>query len=1187
MPSQSTVERVPAASEELRVYLLGPPRVGVGDVLLSVPRRQVRALLYRLAAQSSSISRAQLCFLFWPDTPESEARRNLSRLLTHLRRALPEPDLLVASGDRVGLDAECTGSDLITFNRLSDRGDGINPLRRAADLYRGPFLSGFSLAGSPEFESWVLQQQQDCERRYLYVLAALVEKHTARLEYDAAIGYARRYLTTDELAEDVHRRLIALYAAAGNRSAALRQFERCAAILERELGVRPLPETRVVYESALRDRGPAVPSGAPSLTWTTLPGLDVPLVGREEAYRHLSQALSEAQDGRGQVVLISGEPGIGKSRLMEAFAGTLGDRALVLAAAARNGKHPVPYQPVAELFRSIPDWHRVTSGVQPVWLAEAARVLPELRDLHPRLPPPIPGEPDEGRTRLLEALCCVMFGLAARSRPVLLCLDDLHWADSATLDWLVCLARRLAARRRDGGSDQADRILILGTYRSAEQEMVDDLRRSLLRMGVLSEFQLTGLEPPAVLEIVRHLTGSRPGAVTLSRRLQRATGGNPFFLLETLRVLLEAGELPQDLTALDEVPLPDTVKQAIEARLRQVGSGARQVLEAGAILGSSFDFDLVRRTAGRGEMEAIDALDQAVARQLLVEKPSGYRFQHALIRQTLELTLGPVRRHLLHRRAARALEQVQHQAAARIARHFDRGGDAERALHHYLQADEKARELFAWQEAEEIQNCLLELMDRLDPDRSHPRYLAHRGQILTSRAHLRFLQGRLKDRDADLDSLAALAESSDDAELRLRTVLHRVRYLNLGGRYRDAIARGEEGLGIARRLEDPVAQSRLLAHVGFAHYFLGQPQPALDALESAIDLSGGEMDPGMRGRISHILGYVHYHLSNYGRALDYQQEAHACSREIGDHNRTAWNLMDVGFLQLKLGRFDEARDHLSDSLALARRIAARPAEAYALTLLGDWALYHGSYATALDRYQESLVMQVEVGSKHGIVAAEDGAGFAFYHLGDLDRARQTLRRALEHAREIGHQRHVALALIRLSLVELAAGSPSVAEDVLTEALTVARESGCAENVVAGLAALARTERKRAHPTAALGHAVEAVHLAQPRALPACCAWSEYEAGLALLAQEKPQQALEHTARAVQRLPRMHEAWIGTEQVHHAHARVLRALARTEEATEHTRVAEAITQEKADRIPDPDTRHRYLQHVNGETSNLKS
>ncbi len=1181
MPRPSGPANRPSAAERLHVYLLGPPRVEWDGAALSVPRRQVRALLYRLAAQPGAISRERLCFLFWSDVPESEARRSFSRLLSHLRRALPDPDLLLASGDRVRLNSEHVFSDLVTFDRLYDHRDEFEPLRRAVDLYRGPFLAGFSLSGNPEFEAWLLQQQRGCERRYLDVLSTLVERQTARGDCDAAIACARRYLATDELAEDVHRRLITLYAAAGNRTAALRQFERCAAILERELGVRPLPETRAVYESALHGRRRPVASTVPDLSWTTLPGLDVPLVGRDAACRRLRRALSEAQAGRGRVVLISGEPGIGKSRLMEEFARDLGDRALVLAAAARTRDHPVPYQLVAEIFRSIPDWHELTSGVQPVWLAEAARLLPELSDLDADLPPPLQVEPDEARARLLEALCRLMHGLVAGPRPLVLCLDDLHWSDSATFDWLLCLANRMVARRADGGAGRP--ILILGSYRAAERETVDDLRRNLIRMGLLSEFRLTGLEPAAVLQIVHHLTGSRPGVPALSRRLHRATGGNPFFVLETLRVLLEAGELPQDLTALDEVPLPDTVRQAVEARLQRLDPQARQVLEAGAILGTSFDFELVRRAAGRGEIEAIEALDQAVARQLLVEQPPGYRFQHALICHSVEVALGPVRRQLLHRRGARALERVQPQAFARIARHFDRGGNAERALHYYVQAAEEARELFAWGDAEGVQSRMLELLDRLDPDRSQPEYLALRAEILCGRADIRFLQGRLTDRDAALAALAALAEESDDQELRLQALVHRVRYLNLDAKYEEALMVAEEGLVLADRLGRDWTESRLLAQTGFAHYFLGQPRRALTALESALAVVGDEGSPAMRGQIAHILGYVYFHLGNYSRSLSYQQEAYACHQTVGDHNRVAWDGLDIGALHLEMGDSTMAKRYLTEHLDLARRIGARPAEAYGLTLLGSWKLHQGAYTAAADRFWEARSIQRRLRSHHGIVAAELGAGLALYHLGELARGRRLLRGAVQRARSIAHRRRLAESLVALGILEIGAGSPAAAGRSLEEAVELAGEGECWENVAAGLSALARVERIRGNPTGALKCAGEAIGVAQERELNALEVWARAERGLALLVQGDLEEALAETSQAVARVSHLHEAWIGTEEVHRAHARVLEALGRVAEAREQIQLAEAIIQKKAECISDPDARQRYLHHVQREAS----
>jgi len=1172
----SVLDARPAA-ERLQVILLGPPRVEYRGNRVAPLRRQVRALLYYLAAQPEPSSRARLCFLLWPDIPESDARRNLTHLLTHLRRTLPDPTLLLTSRDDVGLDRDRIYCDLEAFISLSDPEEQIDSLEHATALYRGPFLSGFSLAGSPEFEAWALQQQRECERLYLSILAALVEKCATRREYGRAIGWAQRYLAADELAEEIHGRLIILHAAAGNRTAALRQFERCATVLERELGVRPLPETRAIYESVLKDPQPLLLQPAdPQLSWATLPGLDVPLVGRDAAYSELRAALAQAWEGRDRVVLLSGEPGIGKSRLMEAFATASRGQALVLAAAARSREQPLPYQLIVDLFRSLPDWRLLSASVEPVWLAEAARLFAELHDPELDLPPPLTLEPDEARTRLLEALCRVTLALAHGERPLLLCLDDLHWADSATLDWLICLARRMADQRRFEQPSAAGAILILGTYRTSEQEAVAHLRRNLVRLGVLAELRLTGLQSDAILEIVHHLTGPRPGAVALSERLRAATGGNPFFLLETLRILLEADKLPEDLTMLEQVPLPDSVREAIEARLMRLKPRTRQVLEAGAVLGPSFDFDMVHHTAGRGELETVDALEEAVARQFIAEHPHGYRFEHTLVRQAIEGTLGPVRRHLLHRRAARALEQLQPRAAGRIARHFDLGGQRERALHYYRHAAQEAEELFAWEEAEGIQSKILHLLDQLDPDRSTTEYLALQGQLLTSRAHVRFLQGRLEDRDADLQALAELARSTDKADLRLLAIIHRVRYLNLGGSYEDAISEGKEGLTLARRLDDPIAEAHLLAHAGFARYFLGQPRPALAALQSALDVTGKQMDATMRGRIAHILGYVHYHLGNYPGALEYHQQAYSCSEETGDHNRTAWNLMDIGFIQLKLGCFPEARECITESLAVARRIAARPAEAYALTLLADWELYSGNYAAALDLYRESLERQVEVGSRHGILAAEDGAGFAFYHLGDLDRARQKLERALEHARAIHHQRHIALALISLGLVELETGSSSTAHRLLMEALEVARESECAENIAASLSALARTERRRANPSAALEPAEQAVEISRRHGFGTCHTWAQIELGLALLGQGRPERALEHTTRALEGLPSTDEAWIGAEEIHRAHARVLETLASDAEASKQARLADEAIQAKADRIADRSTRERYLR-----------
>jgi DNA-binding SARP family transcriptional activator len=237
----------------LRIALLGPPALMWGRQPFAIARRQARALLYRIAAAAHPVPRGQLGYLFWPDIPEAAARRNLTVLLTQIRRALPQPDLLVAADDAIGLDHASVETDTAALAALSHQATGAGQLDLLADAlrhYRGPFLDGFVLPDSAEFDAWASQERQVWERRYLDALAVLVEGYTAVGAYPAAIDAAQRALAIDDLAEDMHRRLIALYAAVGNRAAAIRQFERCIVVLERELGVDPLPETRAVYEAA-------------------------------------------------------------------------------------------------------------------------------------------------------------------------------------------------------------------------------------------------------------------------------------------------------------------------------------------------------------------------------------------------------------------------------------------------------------------------------------------------------------------------------------------------------------------------------------------------------------------------------------------------------------------------------------------------------------------------------------------------------------------------------------------------------------------------------------------------------------------------------------------------------------------------------------------------------------------------
>lgn len=1121
--------------QRLNIHLFGTPGIEWEGRPLAIRRRNVRSLLYRLVAEPGPASRTQLCLLFWADEPELVARRNLSHLLTHLRTALPESELLQTTGDFVELDAQAAWCDVTAFGQLLQGAiREKEQLRRAVDLYRGPFLAGFLLPNCAEFEQWVSVKQSSLERVYLEALETLIDQEIARQDYVQAISDALHYLETDDLAEEIHRKLIALFAMAGDRNAALRQYERCLTALERELGISPLPETRAVYQMALEGRTPVLASQSQHaiLKPAEQAGLQVPLLGREQALHSLGDASNQALAGHGKIMLISGESGIGKTRLIKEFITDAASGMRVLYSAGYPGGQVIPYKPIVDAFSSAGGILSLGINLPPVWLAEVSRLFPELRGLYPGLPAPLPSEPEDARIRLFEALSRCILSILPGSQATLICFEDLQWSDRTTLEWLAYFGRQLTGKEC--------RLLVIASYREEDADWVEDLRQGLDRQGVLLELKLTGLNELAIEEILHRIRGQQTGDKTLANRLHQATGGNPLFLLELLSTLIEEHKM-DELNDLEDLPLPEGVMEAVEGRLRQLDAKTRQLLDACAILGPEFDFDLVRLTTGRGEVETMEGLGLLISRNIIEERAGKFRYTHDLACQAVESRLSRVRRQLLHRRAGRALEKLDPNSVSALAGHFDRGGVEQKALHYHYLAGQQAEKLFAWQEAEKHQTRILELLQQLDPQCSNPEYLAQRSDILASRAHLHFLQGHTAERDADLAALAALAELSQNEPLHLQALHHQTRYLNLDGHYSEAITLSEEGLALATRLDNLPACSLFLSQIGFAHYFLGQPRQAMAALESALAISGSNTDPERYGRIVHILGYVHFHLGNYARSQAYQQEAYLAHQRIGDTNRVAWDLIDIGSAYLQLGKYNESRRSLEQGVETARTIGALPAEAYGLHYLGFWELYQGNYMAAQEYFREALSLQAALPVQHVTVGIETGLGLALYHSNALADARQWLEKAADQARAISLRRRLSDALIGLGLVELGMGALSQAGIHLFEAVGVARTSECFESLARGLAVQARFKRLSGDQSGALNDANEAIEIAQQISLSTCEMWGELEVGLALLATGKPTEALVRSVRARTLLPKAYEGWIEKREVQDAHALILKAL----------------------------------------------
>jgi DNA-binding SARP family transcriptional activator len=954
----TTAHGVQRPSADLQIHLLGPPEVAWQGEPLALSRRQVRGLLYYLAAAPSPAPRDTLCFLFWPDSEQATARHNLSRLLTLLHSTLPDSTLLLARDDQVALHRQRIWTDAGALadccTAWSTHGAVVH-LQQAAALYRGPFLAGFCLPDSLEFDAWMVVERERWTRQYLQVLGTLVETLAVDAGYLEAIEYAERYLAADELAEDMHRRLIELYTLAGNRSAALQQYERCVTALERELGVDPAPETQAVYRAILqRATLGAVPALRPQWTAPAWPDVQAPLIGRAAEIRALDEAYRQARVGRGGAILIAGEPGVGKSRLMHEFAGRVRSQALVLTGCCYAETRTAPYQPLVEALRPHLNMHRFEFDAYPSWLADLAQLFVELRPLHPNLPHPPVTEPGWARTRLFEALEALLVRLAHGVAATILCLDDLHWADSATLDWLSYLGCHLHSRP----------LLLVGAYRAEEAAALAGLRSSLARQGALRELALDGLDAAATSALVQHLGGSLPADPAVAGRLHQATSGNPFFLLEILGVLVEAGRWPPASPA--ELPLPDSVRQAVRLRVEQLSPAARQVLEAAAVVGQVFTCDTLYLTAGRAELETADALDELAGRQFLAHEPGGGRFRHEIVREVVYQSLSAYRRGLLHRRAGEALERLHPEDAAALARHFEHAGLPDQAARHALQAGLAAKKVHAPVETLVNLDHALALLRQAGKALRDPAAIAanQRMQIeaLGERGWALRLLGDMTAYARDLEEEGQLAGILGDpatlAHWRWRQASAHLWFC----RHDAARVAAQDGLRLSRAAGDRFLEAACLRAAGLAARAAGDYDSAQSSLEQALSIFAALDQASYQVHTLGNLSTLWLQRGDPAQALALAQQALSLCEAAGLQVDRRIPLGDMGAAAAALGEVELARQRLAESLAIAHQISDRTQEILCLGHLGWLDVQRGQAAAALEHLRAALALAEQVNS---------------------------------------------------------------------------------------------------------------------------------------------------------------------------------------------------------------------------------
>ncbi|HEU5064360.1 MAG TPA: BTAD domain-containing putative transcriptional regulator [Gaiellaceae bacterium] len=709
----------------MEFQILGPLEVRDGDRTIPLAggkQRAVLALLILNANETVSIDR--LVDELWGERAPATAPKVVQNHVSQLRRILGD-GLLETHGSGYTLRLEHGSLDLDRFEQFLEEGRRARAredaqaaselLSEALALWRGPPLADFA------FESFAQTEISRLEERRLVALEERIEADLALGRHADVVGELEALSAKHPLRERLRGQLMLALYRSGRQSEALHVYQQARRTLVDELGIEPGPGLQQLerailqQDSALDLRGTAgVPSRAsPSEVEARHAGSR--LIGRERELATLVEGVEGALKGRGSLRLVTGEPGIGKSRLADELAERARRRgAVTLFGRAWEAGGAPAYWPWVQAIRSyIRDRDAGTLRDQlGSGAADVAQMLPELRPLLPEVGAPPSLDPEGARFRLFDATASFLRG-AAESKPLLLVLDDLHAVDTPSLLLLEFLAQQLADMR----------ILVLGTYRDTELGPEHPLAAALTELArhIAPPLKLTGLSEADVVRFIEANQSVEPPR-GLAAAIHRETEGNPFFVGEIVRFLAAEGRLQEPV----EVPgrrvvIPASVRDVIGHRLRHLSDGSKGVLTLASVLGREFRLDALTAVS-RQEVDALlELLDEAISAGVIGDVPGAHgrlRFAHVLIRDALYDDLTATRRIRLHRQVGETLEALYasdpEPHLAELAHHFYEAlpaGETYKAARYARRAGDRAAALLAYEEAARLYALGLETLE--------------------------------------------------------------------------------------------------------------------------------------------------------------------------------------------------------------------------------------------------------------------------------------------------------------------------------------------------------------------------------------------------------------------------------------------------------------------------------------------